>query len=364
MTAIAHSDFQIQQSLRRPLWRKALGALRKPTSNDAYPRRYNPAHFEIVGDFFARFSINASPGNYALVYRFCVGQDSALLPAISELIKTGYAPDDSRLAVAESKFESELLSLADSTQQQLNSIETVVSQSHSETTDFGAALKGAAATISSDAVDKTALTELFELTREMIVKTRRVENELRERTEAIEGLQQSLSEAKHKADTDALTGLANRRAFERQLGAATERARSSGVPCSLAICDIDLFKKINDSYGHQTGDRVIKLVADIVANHCGDVGKGYRFGGEEFVVLFENMELANAIEKMEAVRTDLEARHVVHKESGKALGVISLSAGVAELGEDGDPGVMLGNADRALYTAKAEGRNCVRFAEK
>lgn len=364
MTALTHSDFQIRQSIQPPLWRRAWSALRKPVVDDSYPRRYNPAHFEIVGDFFERFSINASPGNYALVYRFCVGQDSSLLPQISDLIKTGYAPDDSRLAVTESALESDLLSLADSTQEQLNSIEAVVSQSHSHTSDFGAALKGAAATINDDSVDKAALTELFELTREMIVKTRRVESELRQRTEAIEGLQRSLTDAKHKADTDALTGLANRRAFERQLGAAAERSRSSKVPCSLAICDIDLFKKINDSYGHQTGDRVIKLVADIVADHCGDKGKGFRFGGEEFVILFENTELNNAIETMEAVRADLEGRHVVHKESGKALGTISLSAGVAELDNEGDPGVMLGKADRALYIAKSEGRNCVRHAEK
>lgn len=364
MIAIAHSDFEIRQTLRRPLWRRAWTALRKPPINDNYSRRYNPAHLEIVGDFLERFSISANPENYALVFRFCVRQDASLLPAISDLIKTGYAPDTSRLSVTECTLETDLLSLADSTQQQLNSIEAVVSQSHSETTNFGKALKGAAENIADDSVDKAALAALFDLTREMIIRTRRVESELRERTAAIEGLQQSLNDAKHKADTDALTGLANRRAFERQLGAAAERARTSILPCSLAICDIDLFKNINDRYGHQTGDRVIKLVADILANHCGEAGKGYRFGGEEFVVLFENMELERAIEKMEAVREDLESRHVVHKESGKELGVISLSAGVAILGEDGDPGVLLGNADRALYIAKAEGRNCVRSAEK
>lgn len=364
MTAIAHSDFDIHRFQQRPFWQRALGAFRKAPANDAFPRRYNRAHFEIVGDFFARFSISPSPENYALVFRFCVGQDAALLPAISELIKTGYAPDTSRLAVAECSLEADLLSLADSTQQQLNSIEAVVSQSHSETSNFGAALKGAAETIADDSADKAALTALFDLTRAMIVTTRRVESELRERTQAIEGLQQSLSDAKNKADTDALTGLANRRAFERQLGAAAERARTSGLPFALAICDIDLFKNINDRYGHQTGDRVIKLVADILGTHCENTGKSFRFGGEEFVVLFENMELEHAVEKMDAVRGDLEGRHVVHKESGKELGVISLSAGVSVLGEDGDPGVLLGNADRALYQAKAEGRNCVRTAEK
>lgn len=330
---------------------------------DRGQRQFYKAHFEIVGDFLQKYSINPCPDNYALVFRFCIGKETELLPAIGELIKTGYAPSDARLFIGIDELEQDLSELASNTQFQLVSIEQVVARSRSSASEFGTALEGASKALDKqDKIDSQAVLALCELTRAMIAKTRAAETELRTRSKAIDGLVSSLHEAKHKADTDALTGLSNRRAFERQLGAAVERAKHTGVPCTLAICDIDHFKNVNDRFGHQTGDRVIKLAADNFADHCVQGGHVFRFGGDEFVILFEDIAGDKAFECVEAARAALESRSFVHLESKKPIGTVSFSGGISTLGLDDDPGLLLGNADKALYQAKSQGRNCLRSA--
>jgi diguanylate cyclase len=170
----------------------------------------------------------------------------------------------------------------------------------------------------------------------------------------------SLQDARKRADTDALTGLSNRRAFERRLGAAVERSKQTGIACTLAICDIDQFKLINDHFGHETGDRVIKLVAENFEQFCSRKGDVFRFGGEEYVILFTGLPGADVFRCIEEARASLENRTLVHRESGRALDNVTFSAGIASLAEIDDPGALLRKADRALYQAKSQGRNCIR----
>ena len=136
----------------------------------------------------------------------------------------------------------------------------------------------------------------------------------------------------------------------------------SGKPMSLAICDIDHFKKFNDTYGHDVGDRVLRFVSSVLLENCGRRGAVSRHGGEEFVVIFEETTPEMAYEIIDAARRDLCERNFVNKDTDESIGNISFSAGVAVLGDNGDVGHLLRSADRSLYTAKAEGRNCVVMA--
>lgn len=321
-------------------------------------------HFSQVAAFLSRFTIEATPKNYELIYRFCVGNEMHLLPMVNELIANGHFSSVDDFAQQGSALEEELGQLADDTQQQLAIIETIVAKSRSETVGYSNALEGAALNMGGDDLGRAAMVALIELTKAMVVTTRSVEGQLRERSEAIETLQTSLRDARTKADTDALTGLSNRRAFERHLGAACERSKTSGNNCVLAICDIDRFKSINDEFGHPTGDRVIKLVANILAEHCHQSGHVYRFGGEEFVVLFENLKIEEAAERIDAARSDLSQRNIIHKETRAPLNCIAFSAGLSDSANQSDPGLLLAATDKALYRAKADGRNCIRLAEE
>lgn len=317
--------------------------------------------YDTVGAFMKKNAIDPCPENYALIFNFIVKNDIGLLDMIGELIKTGYTKDESRLPNVTEKFETDLSQLANSTQQQLAAIEQIIVRSRGDASQYGSALQHASGDMESQQqIESQALLSLCELTRVMISKTRAVETELRSRGKAIEGLIGSLRDAKSKADTDALTGLSNRRAFERQLGGAFERARQSDSNCILAICDIDLFKHVNDSFGHQTGDRVIQHVADSLAYNCGDHGHVFRFGGEEYVILFQKVSLEQARICIEGAMHDLGARHFVHSKTNKPIGSITFSCGLSEMGGAKDPSALLGNADRALYLAKASGRNCIK----
>jgi diguanylate cyclase len=346
------------KSLHSRLWKSAA------QDAPAEPRTHYVETFDALRVYIERYDIDPNPANYALLYRHYVRGEANLAEAVSKLIETGYAPDALDTADGSALSEEDLQAIANSAQEQLKALEALVSTSHADARGFGDALEGRAQVMADEASGASAITALIDLTRAMIVKTRAAEQELRARGEAMTDLQASLVDARSKADTDALTGLSNRRAFERMLGAVSERALHSGRPLSLAICDVDHFKSINDRFGHVTGDRVLKLIGDILTDHCGKQGHVFRFGGEEFVVLFEELAVEPAYELVDAARRDLADRHIVKKETGEALGQITFSAGIGGLPPAVDAGGLLRVADRALYAAKANGRNCAMHADR
>lgn len=317
--------------------------------------RYSAA-IQAVRDVMLRHAIEPNPANYELVYRHVVMHEPRLEEAMSELIRTGYAPTS--LNAVSGISDEDLRGIIEGAQENLVAIEAMVEKSSKDAKGFGDALEGGANAM-ADQVSNPAVESLIKLTRKMIERTRAAEEELRFRSRTMTNLKMSLSEAQIQADTDALTGLSNRRAFERMLGAGGARALMSGQPMSLAICDIDHFKNVNDTYGHDVGDRVLQFVSGVLQENCGKQGMVSRHGGEEFVVIFENKSPDSAYEIIDAARRDLEQRHIVNKDTNEPIHAITFSAGVSTLDASGDVGHLLRAADRALYRAKAGGRNCV-----
>lgn len=343
------------KSLHSRLWKSQSQAV------SVGPRSRAVETFDALRVYIERYDIDPNPANYALLYRHYVRGEANLADNVTQLIETGYAPDT---VGDEALSEEDLQMIANTAQEQLKALEALVSTSHEDARGFGDALEGSAQSMAKDHSGASAITTLIDLTRTMIVKTRAAEQELRARGEAMIDLQASLVDARSKADTDSLTGLSNRRAFERMLGAVSERALHSGRPLSLAICDVDHFKTINDRFGHVTGDRVLKLIGDILTDHCGKQGHVFRFGGEEFVILFEELGVEAAYELVDAARRDLADRHIVKKETDEPLGQITFSAGIGGMPPAVDAGGLLRVADRALYAAKANGRNCAMHTDR
>lgn len=322
------------------------------------------ATIQAIREVMLRHAIEPNPANYDLVYRHVIAREPRLEEAMEQLIRSGYAPLPGSAAAGQPGVsEVALDGIVESAQKHLQAIEAMIRKSTSDTKGFGDALEGSATRIAEAPGGDPALRSLISLTRAMIEKTRAAERELRLRSKAMTDLKMSLNEAQIQADTDALTGLSNRRAFERMLGAGGARAMMSGNPMSLAICDIDHFKKFNDTYGHDVGDRVLRFVSSVLLENCGRRGAVSRHGGEEFVIIFEETAPEMAFEIIDAARRDLGERHFVNKDTNEAIGTVSFSAGVAVLGVTGDVGHLLRNADRSLYRAKASGRNCVVLAD-
>ena len=173
----------------------------------------------------------------------------------------------------------------------------------------------------------------------------------------------SMNALRNLATRDALTGLLNRREFDRILGEEVERALRFQRPLALVIADIDLFKQVNDSHGHLLGDKVLREVARRLQAQVRSVDRVMRYGGEEFALLLMEAEGAAAAELARRLCVAMEREPVVVGD-GPAI-AIRISAGVAVLPDDAaTSGALVDAADRALYAAKARGRNrAVTFAE-
>ncbi|KRG38386.1 diguanylate cyclase, partial [Stenotrophomonas pictorum JCM 9942] len=170
-------------------------------------------------------------------------------------------------------------------------------------------------------------------------------------------LRQQRDEMRHLADTDALTGLPNRRAGLRQLEQYMQQARASAQPLSIGFLDIDLFKQINDRYGHDVGDEVLVLVARTLAQGVRNKMDVIRMGGEEFLVLLPGTTAGVAAPRLEQMREKIthNARNLQHEGL-----VVTVSIGLAQLqARDEDVAGLMRRADNAMYRAKRAGRNRV-----
>lgn len=165
---------------------------------------------------------------------------------------------------------------------------------------------------------------------------------------------EALEEQRHKATHDPLTGLPNREAYSERAYHEMQRFKRYCRPLTLAICDIDYFKKINDSYGHQAGDKVLKLIAKVVSTRLRKVDFIARFGGEEFVLLMPETTAEQAFKVLDKIRSAVGKTPFRFKEDPVQ---ITISFGMSAFVQEDTLESAFERADKALYKAKSEGRN-------
>jgi diguanylate cyclase (GGDEF)-like protein len=176
-------------------------------------------------------------------------------------------------------------------------------------------------------------------------------------------LAETLEALRRLATRDQLTGMLNRREFDRILAEEEERSRRFGHPFSLVLLDIDHFKSVNDTYGHQIGDLVLQAVAQLAGSGLRTVDRVARFGGEEFALILMQADRKAAFEMAQRTCAAI-AKSPISIGPNKAL-TITVSAGVAEMPANAATGAeLVAAADKALYAAKGRGRNrAVAFSE-
>jgi diguanylate cyclase (GGDEF)-like protein len=167
-------------------------------------------------------------------------------------------------------------------------------------------------------------------------------------------------ELSRQALTDGLTGLANHRRFHERLHDDAARAARRGAPLSLVLVDLDDFKAVNDTHGHQAGDAVLREVAARLALAVPAGTEPARYGGEELAVALPGLALPEAEAVAERARAAIRAQPVALPDGGALT--VTASLGVAPLGADGDPDALVATADAALYSAKAAGKDRVVVA--
>ncbi len=189
----------------------------------------------------------------------------------------------------------------------------------------------------------------------LLVMNRETQQRLEHAELRLAAQQRQLAEVAHVAKTDPLTGLANRRGLDEELGLALAKFQQRQRPAAVLMLDIDHFKRFNDDYGHVGGDQALKRLADVLLASARESDAVARFGGEEFTVVFHGAKAAAVVERAENMRRAIgEATILI---SG-AEAHIAASAGLAELQAGDTAETLLKRADEALYAAKLDGRNC------
>ncbi len=306
-----------------------------------------------IVDFLALNGLDPTPANYSLAYdAIRVGGD-ALAGPISRSAPTCTAVSTIQPDAA---ILDELIEVARGA---IGRLDGVVRQSTAEAHAYGAALATSVADIDANGSTAQLADTLLALTRAMIDRTRNAERRLADMGIEIEELHRNLDEARAVAARDPLTGLPNRAAIEERLAEAMAAAARLRAPLAFAYCDVDDFKRINDQFGHAVGDRVLKLVADALRD-TGRAGELVgRLGGDEFVMMFEGATADAAGERVDSIRASLAARSLRVRGEDRAIGTVSISAGVAPMVAGDEPADLTARADDGLLAAKRAGRNRV-----
>ncbi len=206
------------------------------------------------------------------------------------------------------------------------------------------------------------ISEIAAETNRMVVYNEELEKRLDQSSLMMNDLKRDMERIRHEAVTDGLTGLANRKAFDEQIGRICRESKRDGRIFALLMIDIDHFKAFNDTYGHQIGDQVLRLVAMTLVNEVKGQDMAARYGGEEFAIILPGTNVNAAQAVAENLRKAVEKKEVINRSTGDNLGQITVSLGVAqfygnEMAED-----LILRADKALYASKNKGRNMVSVA--
>ncbi|WP_456465128.1 diguanylate cyclase [Persephonella sp.] len=205
-----------------------------------------------------------------------------------------------------------------------------------------------------------AVMEILSELKKLRDENNKLKNELKSYHSEVISLKEELASAKREATIDFLTGLTNRRRFERALEDAIKDKKLRNYPSSLIFVDVDDFKKVNDEYGHVVGDLVLKELASIFKFYLRANTVVGRLGGEEFAILLPGVELNNAVNVAERLKKIIENREIKVNIDGKEKKVrVTASFGVTEIGQDDTVENLLMRADEAMYKAKKKGKNRV-----
>ncbi|MEM7018420.1 MAG: diguanylate cyclase [Pseudomonadota bacterium] len=208
--------------------------------------------------------------------------------------------------------------------------------------------------------------EKLQIQADLVATQQHMNEELETQVAYRTGELQEANKALLKLSTeDELTQLFNRRYFDKKLDQEWQRSQRKALSLSLIMCDIDYFKKFNDNYGHQAGDRCLQKVAQAIRNN---IKRSYdvatRYGGEEFAIILPQTESKHAYHIAESIRQEIENLAILHSQSACSE-FISMSFGVASITpkQDKDKSVLVAQADQALYNSKTSGRNRVSIYE-
>ena len=327
-------------------------------------------YLRLVLTLLSKHQIPISPLNYRMGYDCVSGKIAELRKAFDSLAAPSDTPLNSRLW----EIYQHLYILQDKTleniRHELNSIihsmQGDINNSGGRLSSYAEKLSNFSAMLGTSPSPQTMATEVkmvIEDTWATEQTQRQFNVQLTQLTKDMELLRKELAQVREESYIDALTGIANRKAFDVALDDAVQKTRSDKSTFSLLIADVDHFKQVNDNYGHLIGDKVLRFVASTL-KWCVK-GKDFvaRFGGEEFAIILLNTGVTGAYSVAEQIRRAIHAGKIKDMSSQKMLDQISISIGIAQYDSNDRANELLQRADQALYQAKEKGRNRVEIVQ-
>ena len=301
-------------------------------------------------DLMRLHAVPPTSANYEVWLAYRLGRNAPLRDAIDGRIATGEGfTAEFNTEVYERFFtglgaSAQIVLAGEKIARDLGQVVSFLKQAEEKSGDYGRTLETAATDLNrSLAPDqiRQVVSSLAAATLDMANHNQHLNEQLQRSTREIETLRASLESVRVESLTDSLTGLSNRRMFDETLRMRLEEARAQNTELCLVLCDIDHFKRFNDTWGHHTGDQILRFLASAMQAHARPDFLIARYGGEEFAMIMPRVSMRAAAQTAEALRAAIQTKRLRRRSTNEDLGQVTVSMGIARLQPGDTPAVLI-----------------------
>lgn len=327
-----------------------------------------PAVAQETLDLMRLHGVPPTGQNYEVWLSYRLTRNNALREAVDARIASGesFTPDFNT-ELYEKFFtglgaSAQIVLAGEKIAHDLTQVVAFLKQTEEKSDDYGRTLESAATDLNRGLAPdqiRQVVSSLAAATLDMANHNQQLNEQLQRSTREIDTLRTSLESVRVESLTDSLTGLSNRRMFDETLRMRIEESRQQRSELCLLMCDIDHFKRFNDTWGHHTGDQILRFLASALQSHARPDYLVARYGGEEFALIMPRVSMKMAGSIAESLRGAIQAKRLRRRSTNEDLGQVTVSIGVARLQPGDTPQGLIERADACLYASKRNGRNQV-----
>jgi diguanylate cyclase len=319
-------------------------------------------------DALKKLGLAASPRNFEVWSAHVEGKNPALSRDIQRRLEHGgltqsHADELFDLHIVRADLARDVIDIVSRFEAEVAELTDVIESSGENAQERADQLQKFSTQLRQSAEQYPGVAALLEgvitVTKSVREENQKLEKRLVETSTEVASLRMNIDHIQQEAMQDPLTGVKNRKSFDAAIGKLIRASREKGEPLALILADVDHFKSFNDKWGHQTGDQVLRLVAEVMNANIKGQDLLARYGGEEFAILLPGTRLENACMLADRMRGAIEARRLKKRRTNEDLGVVTLSMGVALCRAEDSIESLIERADARLYDAKKAGRNRV-----